>query len=312
VNERVDTQFSSTIMSNNPGRRNSNARPSRDLMQSLSSRFVWNAARDDRDSLPMLMFRVEEAHWFYEDQVRVEHPHLRSMCFKEFAASMFVSSEALKPFAGDIDEVLEEFRRFKNRVPVAGTIILNETYDKCLLVKGWKSGAGWSFPKGKKNRANEEDHKCAIREVVEETGFDGSHLLSASTDFIRLVCGEKTVTLFIIGGVKQNIPFAPRTQKEISEIAWYPVHGIDTNSSKFFMVAQFLRPLHKWIEQNYKPASGDQAATMVGSSAGITSVWRAHVKHSISNHVSTWRSSISCNHGADNDADSSTSAAAGK
>lgn len=34
---------------------------------------------------------------------------------------------------------------------------------QCLLVKGWK-GTSWSFPRGKKNK-DEEDHKCAIREV---------------------------------------------------------------------------------------------------------------------------------------------------
>lgn len=34
---------------------------------------------------------------------------------------------------------------------------------QCLLVKGWK-GSSWSFPRGKKNK-DEEDHKCAIREV---------------------------------------------------------------------------------------------------------------------------------------------------
>lgn len=34
---------------------------------------------------------------------------------------------------------------------------------QCVLVKGWK-GSSWSFPRGKKNK-DEEDHKCAIREV---------------------------------------------------------------------------------------------------------------------------------------------------
>ena len=35
---------------------------------------------------------------------------------------------------------------------------------KCILVKGWKSSAGWGFPKGKINQ-DEEPHKCAVREV---------------------------------------------------------------------------------------------------------------------------------------------------
>jgi len=35
---------------------------------------------------------------------------------------------------------------------------------QCILVKGWKSSAGWGFPKGKINQ-DEEPHKCAVREV---------------------------------------------------------------------------------------------------------------------------------------------------
>ena len=33
-----------------------------------------------------------------------------------------------------------------------------------VLVKGWKSSAGWGFPKGKINE-QEPKHRCAIREV---------------------------------------------------------------------------------------------------------------------------------------------------
>ena len=36
--------------------------------------------------------------------------------------------------------------------------------NQCILVKGWKSSAGWGFPKGKINQ-DEEPHKCAVREV---------------------------------------------------------------------------------------------------------------------------------------------------
>lgn len=44
-------------------------------------------------------------------------------------------------------------------------VSLTRTYNlpQCLLVKGWK-GTSWSFPRGKKNK-DEEDHACAIREV---------------------------------------------------------------------------------------------------------------------------------------------------
>lgn len=72
--------------------------------------------------------------------------------------------------------------QYKTRVPVCGAIMLNDTWEKvsgprleltwpvltfarkCILVKGWKSSAGWGFPKGKINQ-DEEPHKCAAREV---------------------------------------------------------------------------------------------------------------------------------------------------
>ena len=42
-------------------------------------------------------------------------------------------------------------------------MVLN-IFNQCILVKGWKSSAGWGFPKGKINQ-DEEPHKCAVREV---------------------------------------------------------------------------------------------------------------------------------------------------
>lgn len=41
---------------------------------------------------------------------------------------------------------------------------MNRTWDKVVLVKGWKSSSAWGFPKGKINQ-NEDDRDCAVREV---------------------------------------------------------------------------------------------------------------------------------------------------
>lgn len=41
----------------------------------------------------------------------------------------------------------------QHNVAVYGAILLNPALDKCLMVKGWKSGASWGFPKGKVRRA---------------------------------------------------------------------------------------------------------------------------------------------------------------
>ncbi len=42
--------------------------------------------------------------------------------------------------------------------------MLNQDLDRCVLVKGWKSSSGWSFPKGKIDEG-EADAACAVREV---------------------------------------------------------------------------------------------------------------------------------------------------
>ncbi len=70
------------------------------------------------------------------------------------------------------EEAFQEFIQYKIRVPgnfcikrVCGAIILNKICDKVLLVKGWTSRSGWSFPRGKINK-DEPQHVCAIREVL--------------------------------------------------------------------------------------------------------------------------------------------------
>lgn len=47
---------------------------------------------------------------------------------------------------------------------MCGAIIISAGWDKCLVVKGFKSGATWSFPRGKINHG-ENERDCAVREV---------------------------------------------------------------------------------------------------------------------------------------------------
>ncbi|KAK8476902.1 hypothetical protein V6N11_055055 [Hibiscus sabdariffa] len=123
------------------------------------------------------------------------------------------SCDVLRPYVAHIDDLFKDFTDYKVRVPVTGAIILDKTYELCILVKGWK-GTSWSFPRGKKNK-DEEDHACAIREVLEETGFDVSGLLNKD-EYIEVIFGQQRVRLYIISGVKDDTAFAPLTKKEIS------------------------------------------------------------------------------------------------
>lgn len=147
--------------------------------------------------------------------------------------------------------------------------MLNHDMDEVVLVKGWKKGANWSFPRGKINK-DEKDLDCAIREVYEETGFDMGEagLVKDEKDvkFIEITMREQHMRLYVFRDVPRNAYFEPRTRKEISKIEWYKLSELPTlkrskqhdqgfavaNANKFYMVAPFMHPLKKWIAHQKK------------------------------------------------------------
>ena len=153
--------------------------------------------------------------------------------------------------------------------------MLNKTMDSVVLVKGWKKGANWSFPRGKINK-DEDDLDCAVREVYEETGYDirEAGLVPADEDvkYIEITMREQHMRLYVFRDVPMETHFEPRTRKEISKIQWYRLSelpafrkkgqpqtqdGVEAavNANKFYMVAPFLVPLKKWVvEQKKKDA----------------------------------------------------------
>ena len=87
-----------------------------------------------------------------------------------FAQKLFAASTLLAPLRAKRSEWFDEFRSYKGQIPVCGCILLNPAQDKLVLVRNWK-GTSWTFPKGKLNEG-EPGAACAVREVLEETGFD--------------------------------------------------------------------------------------------------------------------------------------------
>ncbi|VAI62617.1 unnamed protein product [Triticum turgidum subsp. durum] len=229
--------------------------PPQELLDDLCSRFVLNVPKEDLESFERILFLLEQAHWFYEDNSVEHNPSLKSLSFKDFTSLMFNSCAALRPYRAHLDDIYKDFTHYKFRVPVSGAIILDDNYDRCLLVKGWKSSASWSFPRGKRSK-DEEDHTCAVREVLEETGCDVSKLLKMD-DHIEVSIGQQRVRLYIITGVKEDTVFAPQTKKEISEISWHRIDDLlpasddaisrGVNGMKLYMVAPFLTGLKSWI-----------------------------------------------------------------
>ncbi|KAL7811064.1 Dcp2, box A domain-containing protein [Trichoderma gracile] len=248
-----------------------------DWLDDLCVRFIINLPQEDLSSVARLCFQVEEAQWFYEDFIRPLDPTLPSMTLRTFCLRIFQHCPLLASFSVENHiKAFEEFLQYKTRVPVRGAIMLNHELDSVVLVKGWKKGASWSFPRGKINK-DEDDLDCAVREVYEETGLDlraaGLVPTEGKPKYIEIPMREQHLRLYVFRDVPMDTVFQPRTRKEISKIEWYKLSdlptlrkkgtqnnnnnhqydsGAGTNANKFYMVAPFLVPLKKWITSQKK------------------------------------------------------------
>ncbi|KAJ0246023.1 NUDIX hydrolase domain-containing protein [Hirschfeldia incana] len=211
--------------------------PSKKLLDDLYTRFVLNGPEEDKQCFDRLMFLVESVHWYYEDNVVENDQTLKSLSFREFARLLFNNSDVLRPYVAKIDKIFRDFCAYKSRIPVAGAIILDETYERCLLVK---------------NTMNEEDDVCAIREVLEETGFDVSKMLKKEEYIEFTFEGKKRVRLYIVVGVRDDTEFAPLTKKEISQIAWHRLDELESGFAglRLFNVEPFLASLKSWLSKH--------------------------------------------------------------
>ena len=236
-------------------------------------RFIINLPQEELGSVERICFQVEEAQWFYEDFIRPLDPDLPTLSLRDFCLRIFQHCPLLSEFSSyHHSAAFSEFLAYKTRVPVRGAIMINQEMSEVVLVKGWKKGASWSFPRGKINK-DEPDLDCAIREVYEETGFDikKAGLVGNDEDmkYIDVTMREQHMRLYVFRGVPVDTYFEPRTRKEISKIQWYKLselptlkkkkqqqeargEDLATNANKFYMVAPFLNPLNKWIAQQRK------------------------------------------------------------
>ncbi|KAJ1311381.1 hypothetical protein OPQ81_009874 [Rhizoctonia solani] len=228
-----------------------------DVWEDLSSRFILNVPDEELETVERICFQVEQAHWFYEDFVRDENPDLPSLPLKKFSQQLFAACPLLRQWSAsqEHEQAFQEFMRYKTRVPVCGCIMLNPSLDKCVLVKGWKASSGWGFPKGKINE-DEEEHDCAIRETLEETGFDVTPLLDKQI-FIKNTLKEQQLTLYIVPDVPEDTVFQTRTRKEISKIEWFKLSDLPTwkknrpvaANNKFYLISPFVSQLKAFVSE---------------------------------------------------------------
>ncbi|KAI0141247.1 hypothetical protein GGR57DRAFT_487479 [Xylariaceae sp. FL1272] len=242
-----------------------------DWLDELCVRFIINLPREDLSSVARICFQIEEAQWFYEDFIRPLDPTLPSMSLRTFSLKMFQHCPLLASFSADIHiKAFDEFMQYKTRVPVRGAIMLNDDMDAAVLVRGYKKGASWSFPRGKINK-NEDDLDCAVREVYEETGYDlrAAGLVEKNTPVhpLEVTMHDQQVRLYVFRGVPEDTIFETRTRKEIGAIKWYKVSDLPayrkkkaakgqdqqpSSSDRFYMVAPFMVHLKQWVLKQKK------------------------------------------------------------
>ncbi|KAJ3488247.1 hypothetical protein NLI96_g2964 [Meripilus lineatus] len=200
---------------------------------------------------PMRNWLPWKEHWYYEDFIREQDPSFPTMTLKKFSNTLFHHCPLLSHWGDDHEQTFQNFLSYKTRVPVCGAIMLNSRWDKCLLVKGWKATSAWSFPKGKINE-QEPRHACAVREVLEETGYDLEGQVNPN-DVVELSIKEQSISLFIVPNVPEDYPFETRTRKEISRIAWFRLTDLPTwrrnrvVPGKFYLITPFIMHLKAFI-----------------------------------------------------------------
>ncbi|KAL7632816.1 UNVERIFIED_CONTAM: hypothetical protein RMT77_016882 [Armadillidium vulgare] len=235
-----------------------------ELLDDIASRFLLDAPDQELKDPISLCFLTELAYWFYLDEYVEEDDSLNTIKFDSFALRL-LQHVKMEPERGSIEDMLQDFRDFKHRVPTYGALLLSTDLSHVLLVQSFWHRASWGFPKGKIN-VEEEPFKCAIREVLEETGYDISSQINKDI-YLETTIGEQKVRLYIIPGVSMTTDFVPRTKGEIKELKWFPIHQLpthknDRNYSKsggptnmFYMVMPFVKPLREWLAQRSRCAS---------------------------------------------------------
>ncbi|KAI3648478.1 hypothetical protein MP228_006332 [Amoeboaphelidium protococcarum] len=256
-----------------------------EIFEDLMSRFIINVPESEISTIEQVCFQIEQAHWFYEDFIRESQPNLPHFKLKSFAGEMFKRCPLLIEFIeqSSVEEIYSRFVAYKMNVPVCGAILLNESSDKVLLVKGWGSRGNWTFPKGKINQ-NESDVDCAVREVMEETGFDIRDRIEEGK-FIELVLrGEQRNKMFVIQNISEATQFCPQTRKEIGDIKWHwlkdlPGYRHQTKQfvNNFFMIQRFMGKLKDWLKQNSKTGSATSQKQNKGAQSDNISSSPSHL-----------------------------------
>lgn len=216
-----------------------------EALDDVEARFLYNLPLSELNQADRLFFQIEQAFWYYEDfkaDKWTSLPHFANL--KKFAVKLFNHCPLLSRMEDKFQELFSDFSAYKSKIPVFGCILLNPKMNKVVLVCDYNSKS-WMFPRGKINE-KESEYDCAIREVVEEIGYD-PRANCKEEDNIMVLQDGKTVKLFIATNVPEKTIFNTQTRKEIGKIEF---HALDNLPKNTYGVIPFIPKLKRWISKH--------------------------------------------------------------
>jgi len=261
----------------------------------VASRFLTPLQPSETSTVERLFGHIQQAHWFYVDEmVPMSGGSLPKMSSWDFCEVLFRVCPMLEPYRSRSADFLAQYKAHLLTVPVHGVILLTRDCRHVLLVRGM-GAKSWSFPRGKVNEG-ESGVACAVREVLEETGYDCRAALAWTAaargaagggggaalphtlhpPHLQSKEGGKTVTMYVAVGVPDDgsVVFRPRTKSEIDSIGWFDTAtlfalagvtvpgaagGVDAKVSRGSLraVLPFLPALHEVLVKHGRlPAPG--------------------------------------------------------
>ena len=165
------------------------------------------------------MYKYEKLYWKLIDNNQY-------ISFRKFLEK-FIPEEFLFYY-------LNIFNNYKSNLPRSGTIIIDNTSSKVLLVKEKGCLNIWSYPKGK-IEINESFLDCAIRETKEETNLDIRKYIDPKK--VLNVHKKKSKLYHFKLYDKSNKYINSLNKKiinsEIKEIKWFYFKDINSNNRMF-------------------------------------------------------------------------------
>lgn len=179
---------------------------SRAVLDDLSIRFIISRPEFVVLNPEEYFFLVEEAHWFALDFLKIQNISL------PIFAQQLLNHNGIEV---NIDADYLHFKTYKQSIKVFGTMIFSRDFTHCLLVQQSGSSKSITFPKGKKSM-NETGKECAIRETLEEVGYDVSNKIID----ISVTVFDK-ITFYFVLNVDMQTKFKTFTRNEIERIFWF-------------------------------------------------------------------------------------------